>query len=73
MKYVLLYRIARATSDFGGRVSIFKETVDMEIVFTRMQEIIDEHDKNTCNGRRGEIPKHAQFFPLKKLECDYTI
>jgi hypothetical protein len=73
MKYVLLYRIARATSAFGGRVSVFKETVDMENVFTRMQEIINEHDKNTCGGLVGGLPKKAKFFPLTRLEYDYSI
>lgn len=73
MKYELLYRIARKTSDIGGKVSIFKEIVDSSCVFHRMKEIIDEHEENTCGGRVGGLPKKTQFFPLKKFEFNYSI
>jgi hypothetical protein len=72
-RYQIFYRIARRNSDFGGNVGIFTESVAPELVFSRMQEIINEHDENTCGGRMGGIPKHAQFFPLKKLHLDYSI
>ena len=73
MKYVFLYRIARKTHDIYGTVSVFKEIVDADDIFNRMQEVIDEHNKNTYNGTFGGLPKKAQFFPIKRYEPSYCI
>lgn len=73
MKYKLCYRIARKTSDIGGMVSIFTELADSDKVFDRIQEIMNEHDENTCGGQVGGLPKKAKFFPLKKFEFNYSI